>query len=259
MAFELSAVIRLQDDFTRNMRNARKSVDDFKKSSEKIRQVGDSFTDVGKKMTKSVTLPIAGFGALSVKAASDFESAFAGVRKTVDASEAEFAVFRDGILEMSKRMPQAATEIAGVAEAAGQLGIENDAILSFTETMVNMGVVTDMASDDAAMALARFATITQMNQQDFDKLGATIVGLGNNFAATESEIVQMGLRLAGAGATVGMTEADILSFSAALAAVGINAEAGGTAMSKLMVTLANEVATGGDKLADFAKVSGMTS
>lgn len=231
---------------------------DFEKMGKSVQEAGKNISDVGTKLTKGVTVPLVTTGGLAVKAASDFESAFAGVRKTVDATEEEFAYFRQEILNMSKEMPQAATEIARVAEAAGQLGIQNDAILGFTKTMVDMGVATNMSSEDAAMALARLATITQMNQQDFDRLGATIVGLGNNLAATESEIVEMGLRLAGAGSTIGMTEAQILSFAGSLAAVGINAEAGGSAFSKLMIEIANEVATGGEKLEDFAQVAGMT-
>lgn len=234
-----------------------------KKSLEEIgktlQESGKKISDAGGTLTKGVTVPLAALGGASLKAASDFESAFAGVRKTVDATEEEFAIFKQGMRDMAKEMPQAATEIARVGEAAGQLGIENDAILGFTKTMVNMGVATNMSSDDAAMALARLATITQMNQQDFDRLGATIVGLGNNLAATESEIVEMGLRLAGAGNVIGMTEHQILSFSGSLAAVGINAEAGGSAFSKLMINMANEVATGGAKLEKFANVAGMTA
>lgn len=231
---------------------------DFEKMGKSVQEAGKNISDAGTKLTKGVTVPLVTTGGLAVKAASDFESAFAGVRKTVDATEEEFTYFRQEILNMSKEMPQAATEIAGVAEAAGQLGIQNDAILGFTKTMVDMGVATNMSSEDAAMALARLATITQMNQQDFDRLGATIVGLGNNLAATESEIVEMALRLAGAGSTIGMTEAQILSFAGSLAAVGINAEAGGSAFSKLMINIANEVATGGDKLQDFANVAEMS-
>lgn len=40
---------------------------------------------------------------------------------------------------MAKEMPTSATEIAAVAEAAGQLGIQNENILSFTKTMVMLG------------------------------------------------------------------------------------------------------------------------
>lgn len=232
---------------------------EVEKFAKKVDKIGTSITTLGADLSLLVTGPLVAVGGSSVKAASDFESAFAGVRKTVDATEDEFEVFREGIRDMARNMPQAATEIAGVAEAAGQLGIKNDAILGFTETMVNMGVATDMGSEQAAMSLARFATITQMSQQDFDRLGSTVVGLGNNLAATESEIVEMGLRLAGAGNVVGMSEHQILGFSGALAAVGINAEAGGTAFSKLMVNMANEVATGGDKLEGFAQVAGMSA
>lgn len=237
----------------------KESQSEIQKFASNVDNLGKSITSVGADLSLLVTGPLLALGGTSVKAASDFESAFAGVRKTVDATEEEFTVFRDGIRDMAKNMPQAATEIARVAEAAGQLGIQNDAILGFTETMVNMGVATNMSSDEAAMSLARLATITGMSQQDFDRLGATIVGLGNNFAATESEIVEMGLRIAGAGNVVGMTEAQILGFSGALAAVGINAEAGGSAFSKLMIDIANEVATGGKKLEGFASTAGMSA
>lgn len=206
----------------------------------------------------------AGFmGAAVVKAGIDaginFETAFAGVRKTVDATDAEFAQFNVGLRQMAKEMPTSREELARVAEAAGQLGIQKEALLGFTRTMADMGVATNMSSDQAATALARLANITSMPQSEFGRLGSTIVDLGNKFASTESEIVEMGLRLAGAGKTIGMTEPQILGFATALSSVGIEAEMGGSAFSRLMVNIGSAVSKGGDELDRFAKVAGMSA
>ncbi|KAB2337658.1 phage tail tape measure protein [Cytobacillus depressus] len=224
-----------------------------------MQNIGSDLTTIGSTLTAAVTLPIVGLATASVKSAIDFETAFAGVRKTVDATEKEFAQFKKEILEMSKTIPAAATEIAIVAEAAGQLGIKKENIMGFTRTMVDLGVATNMSSDEAATALARLANITQMPQDQFDRLGATIVDLGNNLATTESEIVAMGLRIAGAGSQVGLTEAQILAFAGALSSVGIEAEAGGSAFSRVMIEIANASANGEDAIKAFSDVAGMSA
>lgn len=220
---------------------------------------GQKMTDAGASLTTGVTLPLAAIGYGSIKAAVDFETAFAGVRKTVDATEKQFGVLEMGIRQMAKEIPASTTEIARVAEAAGQLGIKQQDILKFTKTMVMMGTSTNMSSDQAATALARLANITQMPMDQIDRLGSTVVHLGNNLAATEEEIVNMGLRIAGAGHQVGMSEAQVLSFAGALSSVGINAEAGGTAISRVFVKMANDVEQGGKKLELFAQVAGVSA
>ena len=217
---------------------------------------------MGKVVASGVAASVAsigGLGTAAIKAGSDFESAFAGVKKTVDASDEQLTQLRDDILNMSKAMPIAANEIAGVAEAAGQLGIKTENISSFTKTMADLGVATNMTSEQAATSLARLANITGMSQQDFDKLGSTIVALGNNLATTESEIVDMSLRLAGAGKQVGLSEAQILGLSGALSSVGMQAELGGSAFSRVLSMMQLAVEQGGEALDQFAKTSGMTA
>lgn len=228
-------------------------------TSTRFKALGDTMQSTGRKMTLGVTLPLAGMAGAAAKSAIDFESAFAGVRKTVDASESDMKKLESGIRDMAKEMPTAATEIAGVAEAAGQLGIKTPNILDFTKTMVMLGDSTIMSAEEAATSLARLANITGMSQGDFDRLGSTIVALGNNMAANESEITNMGLRLAGAGNQIGMTEAQTMSFAAALSSVGIEAEAGGSAFSKVMVDMQLATEKGGKKLNQFAKVAGMSA
>ncbi len=195
----------------------------------------------------------------AIKSGISFESAFTGVQKTVDATDEQLKTLRSDIRGMAKEMPESVEEIAGVAEAAGQLGIKTKSITSFTKTMVQLGDATNLSSESAATSLARFANITGMSQDNFDKLGSTVVALGNNLATTESEIVDMSMRIAGAGSQVGMTESQIMSFSGALSSVGIEAEAGGTAFSTLLSKMNLASTKGGDSLKSFADVAGMSS
>ena len=228
-------------------------------ASRSITSFGAGAAAVGMTLTKGITLPVAALGGLAIRESMKFSSAFAGVRKTVDATEPEFAKLRQGIRDMAKEIPASREAIAGVAEAAGQLGIENENVLSFTRTMIDMGESTNLASDEAATALARFANITGMEQTNFDRLGSSIVALGNNMATTEAEVVNFGMRIAGAGAQVGMSEADIMGLSAAFSSVGISAEAGGTALSKTMINIEASVQKGGEQLRLWAETAGMSA
>lgn len=242
-------------DFSNKMNYMSK---DLKGISKSLNNTGRDLSKAGATLTKSVTLPIVGIGVASGKAAIDFESAFAGVKKTVDASVEDLARLEKGIRDMSKEIPASAVEIAGVAEAAGQLGIEVPNIMAFTRVMIDLGNATNLSADEAATSLARFANITGMSQQEFDRLGSTIVDLGNNLATTESEIVAMGMRLAGAGSQIGMTEAQIMSFAGGLSSVGIEAEAGGSAFSRVMVDMQLAVETNSESLEKYGEVAGMT-
>lgn len=222
-------------------------------------RVGQQLSGIGESISKHVTLPLLAIGAGASKAAIDFESAFAGVRKTVDASEADLGRLSAGIRQMALEIPASAEEIAAVAEAAGQLGIKTENILGFTRTMIDLGEATNLTADQAATLLARFANVTGLPQEEFDRLGSTIVSLGNNFATTEAEIVEMGQRLAAAGSIAGLSAPEIMGFAAALTSVGVNAEAGGTAFSKLFAQINSSVMMGGSQLEKFAEVAGMSA
>lgn len=243
-----------------------KATDHMGRFGQKAQALGGKLSGVGKSLTTGLTVPIVGGVGLAVKAASDFDSAFTGVMKTVDeVKDANGKVvisyddLRKGIRNMAKELPVSTTEISAVAEAAGQLGIKTENVLGFTKTMIAMGKSTNLSSEEAATALAQLANITQMPQDKFENLGSAVVDLGNNMATTEADIINMSLRLAGTGHLVGLTEADITGLAAAMSSLGINAEAGGSSMSRVMQKINSSVVSGGEGLQAFAKVAGVSA
>lgn len=234
---------------------AGKSLTEFSKSCEAVSKTTGA---IGRALSTYVTAPVLALGTTALKSSIEFESAFTGVRKTVNATETEFAQLEATVKRMSTEIAADTTEISNVMANAGQLGIRTDTLESFTRVMIDLGNTTDIVAEEAGSTLAKFANIMDMDQSLFENLGSTLVDLGNKFATTESSIMEMSLRLAGAGKQVGLSEAQILGFATALSSVGIEAEMGGSALSKALIKMEVAAATGGEALTDFATICGMT-
>lgn len=269
-AAKIAELKKRYEELAKSMRQA--YIDDsaftkFGKSAQelgnKFKNVGESVSGFGSALTKGVTAPIVAGAGLALKAAIDYESAFAGVKKTVDGTPQQFEKLSASIRNMAKAMPASATEIAAVAEAAGQLGVPIGSIEGFTKTMINLGVSTNLSAEEAATSIAKIGNIMQVSGDDLDswsaKFGATVVGLGNNFATTESDIVNMANRLAASGKIAGLTTPEILGLSTAMSSVGIEAEAGGTAMTQTLTSISKAVSEGGEELRIYAETAGTTA
>lgn len=228
-------------------------------------KLSSSLTSIGSQMTAALTVPIVALGALAAKTAIDFEEAFAGVAKTVGGTTEELAELRkelEGLATSAvspvSSLENAHMELFKIAEAAGQLGVAKEDIADFTDVMGQLAMTTDLAGEEGAQMIARFANIADMPLSEIRQFGDAINTLGNNSAATEKDILSMSLRLASI-ADLGFETDEILAYSTALSSLGINAELGGTNFTKGMNEIAKAVALGGTELSNFADVAGMTS
>lgn len=224
---------------------------------EKMQDVGNKIESAGKKISvASVGTSAALVGAS--KTAIDFESAFAGVTKTVDGTEEQLEEIKQGILDLAEVTASSSTEIAAVAEAAGQLGVKTENILAFTETMVRLGDSTNLSADEAATAIAQLYNVMGADINTVDQFGAALVELGNNAATTESDILNMASRIASSGHQVGLTEQEVLALATTLSSVGLEAEGGGSAISAVITQIDKDVALNTDTLSTWAEMSGMS-
>lgn len=241
-------------EFEKGFKRADSSLKAF---SREAKIIGQQATQLGQSLTRTITLPLVALGGAAAKAAIDFESSFAGVRKTVNATEAEFAAMAKQLRDLAKTIPVNVNELNRLAEAAGALGIPKDEIVDFARVMAMLGVTTNLTADQAAESIAKVQNIFGAAGKDTEKFASTLVALGNDGASTEEQILSMATRIAGAGNTIGLTQGQVLGFASALSSVGLEAEAGGTAISRVFIEMASAVQKGGAEVANFASVAGL--
>ncbi len=146
-----------------------------------------------------------------------------------------------------------------IMELGGQLGIASSYLSQFASVIGDLSVSTNLGVEAASMQISRFMNIMGTATTDIDRMGASLVGLGNNSATTEADIMEMAMRIAGAGNQIGLTEAQVLGLAASLSSVGIEAQMGGSAISRTMSEIDVAVATGSDALDAWAEAAGMSS
>ena len=198
------------------------------------------------------------FFAATAEASMDFESAMTGVAKTTDLTNEELAAMSREIKLLSTDIPVTVEEFAGIGEVAGQLGIAKENLLDFSTVMAMLATATTMTAEEGATLLAQFANITRMDPSFYSNLASAIVALGNNYATTEQKITEMAQGIAASASLAGMSEADMVALAAAVTSLGIETQAGSTAMSRLISTLMTAVETG-ENLDEFASIANMTA
>lgn len=230
-----------------------------KSTKQAMNEIGSTMTSFGASYSKAVTLPIAAAATATGAAAVKIDTALTGVRKTVDGTEQEYQQLKDAAIEFSKTNAVDPAQILDIQALGAQLGYSIDELQMFGEVVSGLDIATNMNADEAATELAQFANIMGMAHSETKNYGSTIVELGNNFATTEADISHMAMRIAGAGKQIGMTEADVLGLATALSSMGIEAEAGGTAISTIMAGIDKSVAMNNESLKDWAATAGMSA
>ena len=262
----VSQATKQYEEYEKGVKAAEKvaNAERWQQTGKGLKEVGESIDTITKPIQYAATAAL-GLGAASAIAAVNFEDNFANVKKTVDGTPEELEDIRQKIIQLSttgidghNAIPQTTAELTELAAAGGQLGIKTENISKFTETMAMLGTATNLYGEEGAATLAKFANVTKMDQENFDRLGSSIVDLGNNFATTESDIANMSMRLAGAGTQIGLSQADILGIATALSSVGIEAEMGGSAFSKAMIAMQMATTNGYTQVNDVMNKTGMS-
>jgi len=177
---------------------------------------------------------------VSVKAAIDFESAMADVRKVVPGLESAkgFKAMSQEIVGMSRELPVSAKGLAEIMAAAGQSGIAKEELAGFTRQAAQMGIAFDISAGEAGEAMAKLRTSLGLSQPQVVNLADAMNYLSNNMASSAAEVTQFMLRSGAMGKQVKMTVEQTAAFGSAMIAAGAAPEVAATSFNNLIKAMA---------------------
>lgn len=227
----------------------------------KIKKDTKDLENILSKTAKASALAFAGFAgsiALVTKEFADYEKALVGVGKTTNIEGKKLENFGKEFQKLSADIPIATNELLGIAQAAGQLGVTGESnLIKFTKTVAQLGVATDLSGEQAATSLTRILNVTGEGIDTIDRFGASIVALGNNFAATESEIVNVANEVSRSTAVFGVSAAEAAGLATALRSVGVQAQLGGSVVGKAFLKIQKAISSGGKQAEVLTKLTGI--
>lgn len=152
------------------------------------------------------------------------------------------------------------SELRQIAAVGGQFNIAKKDLAGFTAAIdkanVALGDEFGGSAEDVATQLTKLRNIftdvkTEKTDQDLLHISNALNSLGNAGAATSDVVADFSNRIAGVGIPLGLSTAQVLGISATLQELGVNAERGGTAVSKILQKMTINTD-------EFAKVAGLS-
>lgn len=202
-------------------------------------------------------------GAIVTKATADFrayETGMLGVAKTTGMAGQELSKFSQSFDSTAMDMSVPLQDMLAISQAAGQLGIKGSAdILAFTDTIAKLQTASDLTAEDAAMSLARIGNVTGEGMAGIENYANVVVALGNNVAATESEITRVALELAKSTAIYELGTNAVAGYAAAFAQIGTQPDIAASSLARVIAELDNAANVGGQSLKDVAEIIGITA
>ncbi len=234
-----------------------------------------TFTKIGKSATKAamvVGTALVAMGAASVKTAMSFETAMAEVNKTADfVTKDGLSNLKTELEDLSKTMPLAFEELADIAASGGQMGIAGENLASFTETIAKMGIAFDISAGQAAESMGFIASAYQVPIEKLSEVGDAINEVSNNSGATADKTIDFMLRTGAAANNMNIAAEATAAMGAAIIDAGGSVEKSGTAVSNMLLEMANpewlkdnadmfkEMGVSTTQFADLVKTDGLAA
>lgn len=222
--------------------------------------------DVGATYRTISTLLLAIPAATSAVAIA-YEKDFAQVQRTTGLAGDAAVDFQRQLKQLSTEIPATFSELSEVAKIGGQMGVAQQALESFTETVTRFVATSDGVNiDKASTAFGRLENMFNRtpsgalaDPQFFERIGSAISYTGDNSVATEAQIIGMLEKTTASAKNAGLSIQETIAMSSAMVSSGLQPFLSSGFIIRFFGNFQKAAAQGGQAAADMARELGYTA
>lgn len=198
---------------------------------------GKSITSAGESITRNLSAPAALAGGYAAKLALDFDASMLKIRSLVGESADQVAEWREGVLAMSRTLPQSADELAQSLYFITSSGVDASDAMSVLESTARASAAglgeTQILADLATSAMNAYGPANLNAAQTMDIL---IAAIREGKAEPEEFAASLG-RVISPAQNLGVSFDQVTGSMAAMSLVGIDADEAATALRATMMSM----------------------
>lgn len=203
-----------------------------------------------------------GLSVAAAAAAISMDRQFADVLRTsgayLDSTGRSADSLRSSFEDLFTSMSVSWSDLTEIGTLAGQLNIAKDDIAEFTELVAMFAATTDVSVEQSATAFGRLSQLLDVPSTEFQNLGSSILAVGVNSVATESQIIAISSQIASMANSAGMSADEVFGLSSALASLGTQPELSRGVITRLFTNIQSAIAGGGERLEAFGRLTNQT-
>ena len=206
--------------------------------SSKVSKVGKSIENVGKDLTRNLTVPIATAFTGIIKETADFDAQMSKVQAISGATADEYDTLAEKAREMGKTTKFSATESGEALEYMAMAGWKTEEMLNGIDGIMNLaaaaGEELGTTSDIVTDALTAFG----MSAEDAGRFADILAAAATNSNTTVSKMGESFKYVAPVAGSLGYSAEDVAIALGLMANSGIKADMAGTSLRNMFTRMA---------------------
>lgn len=229
----------------------------------KLKSAGGQMKAIGKKMTKSLTLPIVAAATGAVKMASDFDDSMRKVKATMGdnlgsstkEANTNFKALREEAMKLGATTAHSASDASGAMKELAQMGFNTNEILAATPIVLDAasaaGLELDFVAKTIASSMNQFGVQIDKEGKNVERFGDVMVKAGQISGTSMDEIGQALEYVGSSASNAGMDIEQTSAYIGILGDNGIKGSKAGTALNSMLRDMKNKVKDGNLEFGNF--------